>query len=676
MTLHDERVRRAGQYHPGSLSLSGEGWRAAFASIVGAAATGLGLPATARAKLYKLLIYGPGDFFVSHRDTEKEPHMVGTLVVALPARWEGGDLVVRHAGRSRTLCLQTDGADELSWAAFYCDCEHELQPVTAGHRLVLVYNLVSDQPAQPPDHRPTVQTLASCLKRGGQALGKQVVLLDHHYTEAELCWSALKGADAARAQALAAAAQEAGWEIAVALLERWRSHAAWTSVWGHDHELELDDIEVEDEIDGHDRLSHLQGPTGPRPELGTLTFSDDQLLSGKGLPADRPDEFAYYEATGNEGATVDRTWRRAALVLWPGSSTPDVVAEAGWWSAEPYLLVAAGRHGKTGQPRTGTWASPRPTVQQAADVAERVLGRPDPSLLGEQAALVLAALVAGDRSDALRHWADDLAPTQQLRRGTLESAARALVRLPASSTHRLVAARADREPAVVSALLAALAELSGVDPAAQSRLVAGLEGLLACWSEAYQPPRRWDPEPPNPWDISPREDALIDLAFVLQEVPSELREAAWSAILTDPARWPLRAALASAALELGEEEPALLKLALAGLRQATAVTPTPPEDHARSGAIDCSCGDCAEINAFLPRPDQAQLRLPIAKPRRKHIYQKIRYSNLDLEAKTERKGRPYTLVVTKTARAFERLRECYEIDCEVLQELEGEGGEE
>ena len=152
--------------------------------------------------------------------------MVGTLVVALPARWQGGDLVVRHAGRSRTLPLQSDHTDALTWAAFYCDCEHELQAVTAGHRLVLVYNLVSDQPARTPDHRPAIQSMAASLARGGAALGKQVLLLEHHYTEAELSWRALKGADAARAQVLAAASQEAGWEVAVALLERWRSHAA------------------------------------------------------------------------------------------------------------------------------------------------------------------------------------------------------------------------------------------------------------------------------------------------------------------------------------------------------------------------------------------------------------------------------------------------------------------
>jgi hypothetical protein len=32
--------------------------------------------------------------------------------------------------------------DELAYAAFYADCLHEMRPITAGHRLTLIYNLL------------------------------------------------------------------------------------------------------------------------------------------------------------------------------------------------------------------------------------------------------------------------------------------------------------------------------------------------------------------------------------------------------------------------------------------------------------------------------------------------------------------------------------------------------
>ena len=40
------------------------------------------------------------------------------------------------------LSPQGSSGSTLQYAAFFADCEHELSPVTAGMRLVLVYNLV------------------------------------------------------------------------------------------------------------------------------------------------------------------------------------------------------------------------------------------------------------------------------------------------------------------------------------------------------------------------------------------------------------------------------------------------------------------------------------------------------------------------------------------------------
>jgi hypothetical protein len=43
-----------------------------------------------------MLVYDKGGFFVSHRDTEKAPGMFATLVVQLPSKHTGGQLVVKH----------------------------------------------------------------------------------------------------------------------------------------------------------------------------------------------------------------------------------------------------------------------------------------------------------------------------------------------------------------------------------------------------------------------------------------------------------------------------------------------------------------------------------------------------------------------------------------------------
>ncbi len=82
-----------------------------------------------------------GSFFVQHRDTEKATGMFATLVIVLPSNYSGGELVIRHGEQVVTLNMHRDEPSELTFAAFYADCVHEVQPITQGCRLTLIYNL-------------------------------------------------------------------------------------------------------------------------------------------------------------------------------------------------------------------------------------------------------------------------------------------------------------------------------------------------------------------------------------------------------------------------------------------------------------------------------------------------------------------------------------------------------
>jgi hypothetical protein len=68
--------------------------------------------------------------------------MFGTLVLTLPSAHRGGELRIRHAGREVTVDTSQTETSELSYVAFYADCEHEALPVRQGNRVCLVYNLV------------------------------------------------------------------------------------------------------------------------------------------------------------------------------------------------------------------------------------------------------------------------------------------------------------------------------------------------------------------------------------------------------------------------------------------------------------------------------------------------------------------------------------------------------
>lgn len=139
-TLLDESVRRGGQIEAARISLDAS-WQGKLDRIVHSACEGLGVKGKVNAQLYKMLVYESGGFFARHRDSEKQDRMFATLVIALPCDHEGGVLEVRHGSRTMQLDLATMALNEVHWAAFYTDCEHELHPVTRGMRVVLLYNL-------------------------------------------------------------------------------------------------------------------------------------------------------------------------------------------------------------------------------------------------------------------------------------------------------------------------------------------------------------------------------------------------------------------------------------------------------------------------------------------------------------------------------------------------------
>src|SRR5207248_6200897 len=124
-TLVNKKVRNTFELDPKRFRLS-DAWQAAIAAATRAAAEQLGLPADqVEARLYKLLVYEKGGFFLPHRDSEKHDGMVASLIIVLANPFEGGALVVRHGAAKQTLPFE-EAADGTApcYAAFYADCEH------------------------------------------------------------------------------------------------------------------------------------------------------------------------------------------------------------------------------------------------------------------------------------------------------------------------------------------------------------------------------------------------------------------------------------------------------------------------------------------------------------------------------------------------------------------------
>ncbi|KAL3490029.1 hypothetical protein BJX62DRAFT_238483 [Aspergillus germanicus] len=85
-----------------------------------------------KAELYKLNVYsGPSGLFRKHVDTP---------------RGASGILNVEHHGHEVTFDWSDKSDTIIQWAAFYSDCEHEIETITNGDRVTLTYNLCVTEP--------------------------------------------------------------------------------------------------------------------------------------------------------------------------------------------------------------------------------------------------------------------------------------------------------------------------------------------------------------------------------------------------------------------------------------------------------------------------------------------------------------------------------------------------
>ena len=304
-----------------------------------------------QAELYKLLVYDAGSFFIKHRDTEKIPGMFATLVIVLPSEYQGGELVIKHKQEAVTLDLHRDDAAEVGYAAFYADCVHEILPITQGCRLTLIFNLFrADKQLplpKPPDYDQEQALVTSLLRNWATSLTdepdpeiplKLIYLLEHAYTPAELGFDALKNADAAVAEVLLAAAQQADCDIHLALVsvDEYGSAEYAGDYRRHRYDDE-DDYEIVEVDERTETISEWRRPDGKPSPLPVLPFSEHEFCPISAYDNIEPDNIQFQEATGNAGASFDRSYQAAALVIWPKALNLAIISQAGINATLPVL---------------------------------------------------------------------------------------------------------------------------------------------------------------------------------------------------------------------------------------------------------------------------------------------------------------------------------------------------
>ena len=669
-TLIDPSVRLTWQIGAERVRIRGRHWPGTLEAILAQVTDGLGLTEPVSSELYKMLVYDRGSFFVGHRDTEKAPGMFATLVVVLPSLYSGGELVVRHKGREVQLNLCCDEPSEVRFAAFYADCVHEVQPVTEGCRLTLIYNLVrvgrsKGRLPQPPDYTAEQTHAAALLQDWGSLPPEKLIYqLEHAYTPAELDFETLKGADAAVAGVLTAAAPLAGCDLHLALLSIEESGSA--EYHGdyrrrrYSSDFDDDDFEVGEVYERAVSLTEWRRPDGGPPIPAALPVVDDELSPPGTLEDITPDEVNFREATGNEGASFERSYRRASLVLWPRSRFLAVLNQAGLPATLPYLADLAGRWSADEGNRDA------PEWQQAHELAGHMLAgwtarvwNPGSDRGPSEAARMLAVLI---QLDDVEHIEDLL--TRIAARGGFASDDAAIIpeALTRLARERALVLLEGLSTAAASSSLAACANLLVRCTATSSlKPVAGLAGAAVPLIEAL-PVTFKPPEYPGEVPGRPEPAVVIDLLNALTMIDETLAGRAADIIIAKPEIYALDTVLGPSVIALVIQSKELCSPALKRLRaacldhlRARINEPlAPPEDWHRQSDFPCTCQDCRELKRFLGDPRIEMWELRAAENRRRHVEASIRRGNCDVDTTTIKQGSPHRLLCTKNQASYER----------------------
>jgi hypothetical protein len=703
-TLLDRGVRDTWEIPKSRIKIDKRQWDRTLRPVLDALQADLGLPSgcVLTAEFHAMLVYGPGQFFAPHQDSEKADTMIGTLVVALPSDAQGGALVIEHGGTSVT---HRSSKTALSFVAFYADCRHQVRPVTSGYRVVLTYNLLlaGDTTSASRVEPATARSLAVCLREhfstrvparyGGvdnDPPTRLVYLLDHEYSERGLSWARLKGADADRAAAVRAAAEAADCEAVLALAEvheTWEAYDEPAPSW-HGGRYGWDDGE-EDDLDG--------GSSG-EPELKELIESTvhlDRWLSDPGGPAtptslavaedevctstpsvDLAQYASEYEGyTGNYGNTMDRWYRRAALVVWPRRLAFAVRAEASpAWALETLAK----------QIRARDVAGAQTSAATLAPFWERVISAAQRSAVLTKAMRVARGLADADLAIAL------LTPfhVETLVRSNAAPAASLVSQYGQEWAADLVARWFNRVPALwppEDTRLAWIESLASVTTALASTSAAGA-GLAhrllgASWAWLHDQVHLWV-SAPTP---SVRAQRLGELGRAVSALLASCAVGGATDLYGEMVGFlsqdndDLLACLVPA-LQTGgtlntgvRRESGLDDLARHCAARLTARLARPvraADDWSITPPGGCGCELCGTLATFLHDPARRSFDWPLAEPGRRHIHHTVGVAELPVRHETRREGRPYTLVLTKTDALFDRERQQRERDTADLLWLE------
>ena len=355
---------------------------------------------------------------------------------------------------------------------------------------------------------------------------------------------------------------------------------------------------------------------------------------------------------GNYGNTVDRWYHRAAVVLWPRAHSFALRAQR---SAD-WAVGEVNKHLKAGD-----LAAAQQMAQSLLPFWAGVARTEENPGFAARVCQVAAALEAPDQATAL------LEPLrlEQLTPKTAPGL-RALAEAYGPAWHQPLLQTWDESRFDRSAWLQQLPELCRrLSTGAATALAQELVSRQCAWiRQQWQAGCAW-PHPAQRLGtlagLAEATVAVLESSLITKQ--TKLRTALLDFLKAAPTGSPVLGLtrLLHAAHEAHAGE-ALASLGLTGLHKHCAQVlrrrldepPRAQDDWSIPTRLACSCALCQQLKQFLGDGARQDMEWPLAQQNRAHVHREIDAHDLPMTHTTRRVGRPYLLVLKKTAALFKR----------------------
>lgn len=656
-------------------------------------------------ELYKLLIYTKGGFFLPHRDSEKRPGMVATMIVVLPSKFGGGRLQIQH-GRVWSSFDAEKARKQASaeYIAFFADCVHEVKPVTSGVRVCLAFNLIVQASEKKTRRLPEANADPKLLRAIGdwkrhRSAEPIVFALEHQYTEAGLRPELLKGADLELHRQVAAVCEATDYLLHFGQVSRHLCQFADDGSYGYGRRGyrgwsgNFDDLEIGEVYDDEIAIDGWKDSAGKSVELASLQCTASQLISS--IPAEQwvPTEQDYEGYSGNAGNTIERWYHKSAIVIWSRSVHFEIIAKMSLEFAIDQLLAM-----RQQLPSLDEELELEQACENCRRLAEAIiLHWPDRSYayrrddsdryrylqkfvqelpLLEEPELISRFLQVVSQRDWLIKL-DSFVLESLDRMGTVSAFPlwQALIEFeppPNEYGVRFLEGLAERDASWMLKL-ACDRNRGGLSLEQVHQLIASAAKKYADYvrREAGKQYRRDEPSTLTWLTLckaaiaceSESLDALLELATECESVIDLRKTQVAAAIeLRSFANQRLGRSPQSLAMwidVIGEK-----------LNVATQSEPKVPTDFTRSSETGCRCAYCRQLSTFLNSPELEKTRIAAAGAFREHLMHVIHDKQLDVKTELIRSGSPYSLQCSKTTASYQRQLRQYHADLSLLASLE------